>query len=521
MKKSLLLISLTFIAITTFAINVSIPDSSGFMNGESIKIPIITEDVTGQGVYSYMAKITYDPTVISYNGLSVLNTLSISWPSPVVNSSTSGVITLSAYGTAPLAGEGDLLFIKFNVIGQEGDVSPVNFEYFYYNEGTPSTELTNGSVTVGDPVVLPEPPVANAATSVTSNSFEANWTAPSSGSAPETYFLDVAYDISVASPVAGYNNLDVGNVENYSVAGLDSSTDYFYRLRSHNSNGYSGYSNIISLTTLTPPPEPPTATAATSITTNSFEANWIAPTTGSTPEKYYLDLATDNQFMNILSAYNNLDVGNSLSHSIINLSPQTDYYYRLRSYNTQGYSGYSNTIQVQTQEIVQNLNETFIHYQAILRNQEGIPNADTTVVMQFSLLRDVTTGICDYSEKQTITTNQFGLINSQIGSGDLLSGSFENLLWDEYSYYLEVSMINENQADTIVIGTNNLNYTPYAFHSLSTSDTTFNTLNITSGDLHFAQPSAGMILKSPDGTSWKVTIDNSGNLISVQVPGGE
>ena len=41
--------------------------------------------------------------------------------------------------------------------------------------------------------------------------------------------------------------------------------------------------------------------------------------------------------------------------------------------------------------------------------------------------------------------------------------------------------------------------------------------SITSGNLRFTQPSSGMILKSPDGNCWKVTVDNTGNLTSVQV----
>ncbi len=76
----------------------------------------------------------------------------------------------------------------------------------------------------------------------------------------------------------------------------------------------------------------------TNITTTSFTANWTAPISAT---KYYFQLATDANFTNIVSGYDNLDVGLNLSRNISGLSNGNTYYFRLRSYFTSGYSMYS------------------------------------------------------------------------------------------------------------------------------------------------------------------------------------
>lgn len=96
------------------------------------------------------------------------------------------------------------------------------------------------------PVTPPDPPVATAATSVTSSSFTAHWNASAGATG---YRLDVSTSPIFASFVTGFNNLDVSNVLSYAVSGLADDTTYYYRVRAYNTGGTSGNSNTINLTT--------------------------------------------------------------------------------------------------------------------------------------------------------------------------------------------------------------------------------------------------------------------------------
>lgn len=179
--------------------------------------------------------------------------------------------------------------------------------------------------------------VATTATATTASSFTANWLV---GIGASNYLLDVSTNSGFTSFVAGYNNILTGNVLTKSITGLSANTLYYYRLRS--SDGLSSaYSNTITAYTYAPP----TANASSSITANTFNASW-ATVSGATG--YYIDVATDNAFSSILASYTNLSAGNVLTKSITGLTPNTNYYFRVRAVDAIGTSANSNTITTKT-----------------------------------------------------------------------------------------------------------------------------------------------------------------------------
>ena len=108
--------------------------------------------------------------------------------------------------------------------------------------------MPTGSFTVnssgGNP---PDVPIAVSASSITSESFQANW---NSAFAASSYSIDVSADTNFSNFLSGYDNLNVGNVTSLVVTSLTPATKYFYRVRAENSNGSSGNSNVISVLTL-------------------------------------------------------------------------------------------------------------------------------------------------------------------------------------------------------------------------------------------------------------------------------
>ncbi len=145
----------------------------------------------------------------------------------------------------------------------------------------------DGSIAVLPATNLPPPPTAFAATSVTSNSFTANW---SSSTGATGYRLDVSTNSLFSSFVSGYQDLDTGNVLSWNVIGLNWSLTNYYRVRAYNANGTSGNSATIAVSA--PPPSPsgdPTTVYTWNCTSDtdqnwSSDANWVgnvAPKPGS------------------------------------------------------------------------------------------------------------------------------------------------------------------------------------------------------------------------------------------------
>jgi RHS repeat-associated protein len=210
-------------------------------------------------------------------------------------------------------------------------------QYYYRVRALNAAGASANSYTV---TVAPLPGLATAtsATSVTTSTFTANWTA---GNYATGYQLDVSTASDFSNYVVGYNGMAIGNITTQSVTGLAANTTYFYRVRSVNSSGVSANSNFVSVITV---PLAPTANPCSSIAENSFVANW-----SSGSFQYQLDVSIANDFSSFVPGYNNLLLTNSAtSASVTGLTGGTTYYYRLRAVNASGVSTNSNTVTVLT-----------------------------------------------------------------------------------------------------------------------------------------------------------------------------
>lgn len=206
--------------------------------------------------------------------------------------------------------------LTFQVTG----LNPLTTYYYRvraYNSGGASAN--SGTVTVA---TLPTSPVANAATIVTSDSFNANW---NSVNGIIGYNLQVDTNPAFPSPLY---NLSVGNNLTYTISnGVQPGTTYYYRVASYTNSQTSAWSNTITQTTL---PNTPIVTPATLIATTSFNANWNAAIGAS---GYFLDVATDAAFNSMVAGFGNKDVSNLTTQSVTGLTIGVTYYYRVRAYS--------------------------------------------------------------------------------------------------------------------------------------------------------------------------------------------
>jgi len=75
-----------------------------------------------------------------------------------------------------------------------------------------------------------------------------------------------------------------------------------------------------------------------------------------------------------------------------------------------------------------------------------------------------------YVETHTDTTNQFGLVNLEIGNGTIESGVFEEIGWGGYPYFLKIEITENGGITYQLMGTTQLLAVPYALYSESSGD---------------------------------------------------
>lgn len=115
--------------------------------GGTINVPVNITDVTGLGVFSADLTVAYDPAVLTATGVTNAGTIASGWGAPTFQI-TNDQIAIAMAGSSPLAGQGVLIYIVFNIIGYEGSFSPLHLVQANLNEGSPTVSTGDGLLTV-------------------------------------------------------------------------------------------------------------------------------------------------------------------------------------------------------------------------------------------------------------------------------------------------------------------------------------------------------------------------------------
>jgi uncharacterized protein (TIGR02145 family) len=110
------------------------------------------------------------------------------------------------------------------------------------------------------------------------------------------------------------------------------------------------------------------------------------------------------------------------------------------------------------------------NYQAVARDEAGQPISGQTIGLQVSILQGSATGSLVYQEIFTPETNEFGLINLQIGNGQANHGQFDNIDWAQGPYFIQVGMDINGGSNFADMGATQLVSVPYALHALTAAN---------------------------------------------------
>jgi len=119
---------------------------------DSIIIPIYTDDVSDLGIFSFYTKISFNHLVLEAEEITTSGTICENWGILTSNLTNPGEIIISMFGTEELTGNGTLLNIDFDIIGDEGSSSELTFDFFIFNDGIPEVTISDGMIFIGTPV---------------------------------------------------------------------------------------------------------------------------------------------------------------------------------------------------------------------------------------------------------------------------------------------------------------------------------------------------------------------------------
>jgi len=149
-----------------------------------------------------------------------------------------------------------------------------------------------------------------------------------------------------------YNFTEAGsvtaNVNSFTDNSLQPSTTYYYRIKSYNDVGYSNYTAALPVTTLDLQlPSAPTGLIAPEVAYTSSVISWTDKSTDETDFEIERSGPDDFGIKKTFSVSSNVT-----TYSDSNLQMNASYQYKVRAHNEDGYSDYSNAIQIITPLIV-------------------------------------------------------------------------------------------------------------------------------------------------------------------------
>jgi len=149
----------------------------------------------------------------------------------------------------------------------------------------------------------------------------------------ESEFTEVATDIAPETII-------------HTDAGLDSDTTYHYRVTAFNAFGESSYSNEASATTSETVPFTPESLVATKMSSSRIDLTW--EDNSSNESGFIIQRSLNNSVYTQIATVS----ANCTAYSNTGLDSNTTYYYRVRAYNANGNSGYSNISTATTDDVV-------------------------------------------------------------------------------------------------------------------------------------------------------------------------
>ena len=112
-----------------------------------------------------------------------------------------------------------------------------------------------------------------------------------------------------------------------------------------------------------------------------------------------------------------------------------------------------------------------VQYQAVARDVAGNPLLNKNISVKFNVRSGGVEGTIVYSERHNTYSNSFGLVNLQLGKGEILTGFFPGIQWENGTYYLETLIDPLGGTNYQALGTTQLVSVPFALYAKTAGNT--------------------------------------------------
>ena len=383
--------------IEVYDTRVFIPDTVGVI-GDTVDVPISISPVnSGMRIQSLQATVTFDSSAVHLIGVFNAGSISNGW---TLSSNIAGAqVSFAAAGAANLNLPGVVCKLRFAVpqYATAGRTTNITMQQFLLNEGKPRVLLVSGSIQTSS-FGLPAAPTSLNAEAINTGRIDLSW---QDNAVNETGY-SVERAMNSASLWLPINTL-AANTSSYSDAGLNDGTKYFYRVFASNTGGNSIYSNVAFAVT---PIQTPTSLTANQIEGGAIQLTW-QDNSGS-ELGYYIE-----RKKNSLGTYAVRDsvLSNITEYTDTSGVPGSEYFYRIRGYNSIATSAYSNEVNI-TLTGVKSYGTALPDRFAVSQNYPNPFNPSTVISYQLPVSSMVTLKVYDVLGKEIQT-----LVDKRMSAG--------------------------------------------------------------------------------------------------------
>ena len=111
-------------------------------------------------------------------------------------------------------------------------------------------------------------------------------------------------------------------------------------------------------------------------------------------------------------------------------------------------------------------------YQSVIRRTNNDLVVNQSVRVKISILQGTIAGTAVYVEDHTTSTNSNGLVSLSIGGGNVISGTFSAINWENGPYFVKMEADPTGGTNYTVSGTSQLLSVPYALYAKTSGSST-------------------------------------------------